>query len=247
MFKKHLTIIALAVIFSMSIMPSVVTAEAINQLMANEVETYLMGKFDPAKHGAFARVPSRYANRSGYYLRQETLNAFARMHEAASKDGVRLIIRSATRNFNYQRYIWERKWRERRKSGLNPKAKALSILNYNSMPGTSRHHWGTEIDLNSFNNRWFEYGKGLKLYRWLQANAAKFGFHQPYTAKNSKRPHGYNEEKWHWSYTPLSIPMLRDATIAISDSKIRGFIGSETATQIGILKHYILGVSESCR
>ena len=115
------------------------------------------------------------------------------------------------------------------------------------MPGTSRHHWGTEIDLNSFNNRWFEYGKGKKLYRWLQVNAAKYGFHQPYTAKNSKRPHGYNEEKWHWSYTPLSIPMLRDATTAISDSKIRGFIGSETAIQIGILKHYILGVSESCR
>ncbi len=36
----------------------------------------------------------------------------------------------------------------------------------------------------------------------LTANAAKFGFCQPYNVKTDRK--GYNEEKWHWSFMPLS-------------------------------------------
>ncbi|NJK84501.1 MAG: M15 family metallopeptidase [Saprospiraceae bacterium] len=44
----------------------------------------------------------------------------------------------------------------------NPQERALKILKYSSMPGTSRHHWGTDIDLNSFSNSYFEQGEGKK-------------------------------------------------------------------------------------
>ena len=211
-----------------------------------DVENYLMGKFNPAKHEAFVKVPKKYANRSGYYLRKETLNAYIKMYKAARKDGVKLIIRSATRNFNYQKGIWERKWRKQKRS-RSAKNKALNILKFSSMPGTSRHHWGTEVDLNAFNNKWFESGRGLKLFKWMENNASKYGFQRPYTKKDSKRPAGYSEEKWHWSFTPLSIPMMRDARLALDDNKITGFSGSETAKQIGVVKKYILGVSKSCQ
>ena len=210
------------------------------------VEDYLMGRFNPAKHNAFAKVPAKYANRSGYYLRKETLNAFIQMHKAARKDGVKLIIRSATRNFASQKSIWERKWRKQKKS-RSAKSKSLNILKLSSMPGTSRHHWGTEVDLNAFNNKWFESGRGLKLFKWLNKNASRYGFHRPYTKKDSLRPTGYNEEKWHWSFTPLSIPMTRDAKLALNDAKITGFSGSKTAMQIGVVKNYILGVNKSCQ
>ena len=211
-----------------------------------EIENYLMGRFNPAKHKAFAKVPKKYANRSGYYLRKEALNAYIKMAKAARKDGVKLVIRSATRNFKYQKWIWERKWRKQKKS-RSAKVKALNILKLSSMPGTSRHHWGTEVDLNAFNNKWFEHGRGLKIFRWLNKNAAKYGFARPYTKKDAQRPTGYNEEKWHWSYTPLSIPMLRDAKLSLDDTKITGFSGSQTASQIGVVKKYILGVSKSCQ
>ena len=223
-----------------------VTAESVNQLPPSDVENYLMGKFNPAKHNAFVEVPARYANRSGYYLRKEAFAAFVKMHEAARKDGVKLVIRSATRNFDYQKRIWERKWRAQKKS-RSAKNKALNILQLSSMPGTSRHHWGTEVDLNSFSNSWFEHGQGLKLFRWMTNNAAKYGFHRPYTKKDNTRPNGYNEEKWHWSYTPLSIAMTRDAEKTLADYKIKGFSGSETAVEIGVVEKYILGVHESCR
>lgn len=206
---------------------------------------YLTGKFNPAKHDAFALVPKRLANRPGYYLRKETLAALIKMHSAAKKDGVTLTIRSATRNFVYQKSIWERKWRKQKKS-RSDKNKALNILKLSSMPGTSRHHWGTEVDFNAFNNGWFESGKGLKLFKWLEKNAATYGFQRPYTKKDSQRPTGYNEEKWHWSYTPLSIPMVRDAKLALTDKDITGFLGSKTAGQIGVIKNYVLGINKSC-
>lgn len=218
--------------------------------------SYLMGRFNPKKKAGFVKIPKKYASRAGMYLRQEALNAFIKMHRAAKKDGVNLKVRSATRNFSDQKRIWEKKWLGKRRlsDGTNvakdiadPKQKSLKILEYSSMPSTSRHHWGTDIDLNSFNNKWFEHGKGLVLFQWLNANAAKYGFHRPYTEKDANRPHGYNEEKWHWSYTPLSVPMTRDAKRLLRDQNITGFLGSETAVQIAVVKHYILGVDASCR
>ena len=216
-------------------------------LQKKQVVDYLTGRFQPSKHPAFSRVPKKYANRSGYYLRSETLNAFREMHAAAKKQGINLVIRSATRNFRNQHFIWERKWKSKNRAGLRSAARAANILKYSSMPGTSRHHWGTEIDINSFSNRWFNSGEGLRLFKWMNNNAAKYGFHRPYTAKNKNRPNGYNEEKWHWSYTPLSILMLRDASQALTNRDIRGFSGSNTASKIGIMENYILGVDKSCR
>ncbi|MCF6189917.1 MAG: M15 family metallopeptidase [Cocleimonas sp.] len=225
-------------------------AEIINspppQAATKAVVDYLTGRFNPTKHKAFVKVPSRYASRSGFYLRKEAFESFKKMHEAARKDGVKLVIRSATRNFDYQKGIWERKWHAQKKS-RSAKNKALNILQLSSMPSTSRHHWGTEVDLNSFSNSWFEHDQGLKLFRWMENNAANYGFHRPYTKKDNTRPYGYNEEKWHWSYTPLSIAMTRDAAKVLTDSKITGFSGSKTAVEIGVVEKYILGVHESCR
>ena len=55
---------------------------------------------------------------------------------------------------------------------------AKTILLYSSMPTTSRHHWGTDMDINSLENSYFASGQGLKEYTWLKKNAAKFGFCQ---------------------------------------------------------------------
>jgi len=218
-----------------------------NTISAIEVENYLSGKFNPAKHPAFVKVPKRYANRAGYYLREEAFDAYKRMYEAAKKDNVHLVIRSAARNFKYQSWIWNRKWQEKRKRIPNPKLRVQNILKYNSMPGTSRHHWGTEVDLNSFKNSWFSYGKGLKLFNWMNKNAHKYGFCRPYSAKNSQRLTGYNEEKWHWSYAPLSKLMLKDVAGLLTDQKITGFSGSEHAVNLSIVKNYIFGIHPSCR
>ena len=214
---------------------------------------YVMGNFEPKGHDAFQPIDVKYADREGLYLHKETLADFIKMWEAAHADGVNLIIRSATRNFNYQKGIWERKWTGQTELSdgtlasdeADSKKRALKILLYSSMPGTSRHHWGTDIDLNNFNNSYFESGEGLKVYEWLQKHAPSYGFCQPYTDKSGGRT-GYEEEKWHWSYMPLSKDLTRFCKQHLSNQDISGFQGSEVAGSVDMLNNYILGVGSRC-
>ncbi len=216
---------------------------------------YLTGHFDPATHPDFTLVAEEYADRAGLYLRKDTYAAFLRMYQAAQKDGVTLVIRSATRNFDNQKGIWEAKWRGERKLEGNesaptaypvPKDRALAILRYSSMPGSSRHHWGTDMDLNNFTNEYFETGQGKKIYDWLRTHAATYGFCQPYTAKGPDRPNGYYEERWHWSYLPIASQLTRLARTELKNEMITGFLGAETADDIHIVENYVLGISEEC-
>lgn len=214
---------------------------------------FLMGQ--SGVEDRFVTVASRYASRNGLKLQPAVYEAFKRMHAAAQNDGVKLVIKSAARNFNYQRGIWERKWTGARKvDGKNlakampdPVQRALKILENSSMPGSSRHHWGTDIDLNSFNNSYFRSGKGKREYDWLVANAAQFGFCQPYTLKGAGRNTGYNEERWHWTYMPLSQRYTADAGLYLNDNLFSGFKGAETAGQINIVENYVLGINAACR
>ena len=216
---------------------------------------FLMGKFDPATHEDFDEIPVGFADREGRYMHREAYVGFLEMSEAAQEQGVNLQIISAARNFDYQKGIWERKWNGKTllegttdaRTIENPAERALAILRYSAMPGASRHHWGTDFDLNALNNEYFETGKGLKAFQWLEANARNFGFCRPYTAKDGKgRSTGYEEEKWHWSYYPLSKVMTKDASILLQDSLISGFAGAEAAKDIGVVENYILGIDKSC-
>ncbi|NJK84500.1 MAG: M15 family metallopeptidase [Saprospiraceae bacterium] len=64
---------------------------------------YLMGKFDPTQHSDFVLIAPEYADREGMYLRSDTYAAFKQMHSDALKEGIKLVIRSATRNFEAQK------------------------------------------------------------------------------------------------------------------------------------------------
>lgn len=215
--------------------------------------SYIMGKFDPADHPSFSQVPLRYASRSGMYLRSEALQAFIKMSAAAGKEGITLKIISATRNFSAQKNIWEDKWNGRRlvENGQNlaqttpdPIHRALKILEYSSMPGSSRHHWGTDMDLNALDNAYFSKGEGHKIYDWLKQHGQEFGFCQPYTAGRSS---GYHEEKWHWSYMPIARPLTDYCSNHLQNEAIQGFDGAQTASQLDIVTNYVLGINHECK
>lgn len=206
-------------------------------------KNYLLGKINQGEDSRFVLLEDRHTAGSarGQYLRKETYEAFKRMAEAAKKDNVQLIIISATRNFFQQKSIWERKWQAESVID-NEIDRAKKILLYSSMPGTSRHHWGTDMDLNNLNNEYFDSGEGLIIYEWLKTHAHEFGFCQPYTSKINGRT-GYEEEKWHWSYTPLSNQFLKAYKATITSPDIAGFLGCETAEKIDVIKNYVDGVS----
>lgn len=217
---------------------------------------YLMGQFNPAEHPDFVSVEKKYSDGDPYFLRKETYAQFKKMWAAAQSDGIDLKIISATRNFYRQKQIWEAKWTGARKieNGTNaavkypaPKTRALKILEYSSMPGTSRHHWGTDLDINDLDNYTFEHGRGKAVYEWLSAHAHEYGFCQPYSPKGEERPHGYNEEKWHWSYIPVARQLTDMAERSLRDDMVGGFRGEEAAVEIGVVEKYVLGINRECR
>ncbi len=180
---------------------------------------YLSGRYSPQKHSHFVSLKSLGlpVRDSSLYLRKEAARALQRMYRDFRREHpeVPFWIQSATRSWYYQRGIWERKWSgQRRVEGVRldrayPDAleRAKKILEYSSMPGTSRHHWGSDFDLNRLTNSYYKQGEGAVLYGWLRENAKKYGFCQPYSADRSV---GYNEERWHWSYRPLAAPLLHE-------------------------------------
>lgn len=215
----------------------------------------LLGKIDQSKHPDFVVIERKYTNKDNIYLRKEAYDAFLQMYEAAKKDGITLTIVSATRNFNYQKKIWEDKWsgqvlvqgKNLAQTIPNDSLRARTILLYSSMPGTSRHHWGTDIDLNDLNDAYFTNGYGKKVYDWLVKNAHRFGYCQTYTVKGKNRPEGYEEEKWHWSYTPIASKMLKVYSEQITDADIQGFLGASSASKIQVVKNYVQGVNPDCK
>lgn len=215
---------------------------------------YLLGQFKPASEKSFVKAHTPYAKRDGLYLLSDVYDAFIRMHKVAKADGISLIIVSATRTFDDQKKIWHSKWTGKRLvDGKNlaetvsaPVERAKIILKYSSMPGTSRHHWGTDIDINSVSNAYFESGIGLETYKWLVTHAVQFGFVQPYTPKGINRPHGYNEEPWHWSYNPIAKYYTQQYLEKVSYDDLTGFKGSETAPKVEVISNYVLGINRDC-
>ena len=213
-------------------------------------KNYLLGKFEPSQNNTFVLIPN-----SNIHLRKEAYQAFEKMREKAKLDNVNLSIVSGLRNFDYQKNIWENKWNGKTLvEGKNLKEtipdeleRAKTILQYSSIPGTSRHHWGTDMDINSTDPTYFDSAKGKKEYNWLVKNASNFGFCQPYNEKTELNNRtGYSEEKWHWSYATLSRDLLKKYSSIIKISDISGFSGDKYTQELNLIQDYVLGVNKSC-
>lgn len=223
-----------------------------------DIEQYVTGRFDPSQNKAFislkeAGVP---CDEKQHFLRKDAAAALKEMLERFHREnpGVGIFVRSSTRTFQDQRKIWNDKWDgtvlvngvNLRKSIADPGKRAREILRYSSMPGTSRHHWGTDVDFNSLANSYFGKGKGKVIFDWLCAHGAEYGYYRPYTAG---RVSGYNEEKWHWSYCPDAKIFLADwnnllGGKASSDAGIQ-FHGARDAWPLAAL--YVNSINGDCR
>lgn len=230
------------------------TTDSVKQLILERIDRrYLQGKFDPSSDDRFIQIPLSYCDKE-MYMRKEALASFEAMHRHAIKDGISFRIVSATRPFSIQKAIWEAKWRGKRKVDgvlLDPNVtdslgRALKILRWSSMPGTSRHHWGTDIDLNNLEPSYWEEGQGKKEYDWLTEHAKTYGFCQVYSTMDKNRPNGYQEEKWHWSYVPIASSLTQAYADSVANTDLKGFDGHTTAVRIDMVKKYVLGINSEC-
>ncbi|EIJ38900.1 D-alanyl-D-alanine carboxypeptidase [Galbibacter orientalis DSM 19592] len=167
-------------------------------------EELLIGKGNPVLFG------------DGIGLQKEAYDAFLKMKTAAQKDGINLRVVSGYRNFARQKAIYERKYKSNINSGLTPENAISKIIEYSTIPGTSRHHWGTDIDIIDGNkkvngdvldpDKFHGIGPFCKLKEWLDKNANTYGFYIVYTDNPNRK--GFKYEPWHYSYKAISKPML---------------------------------------
>ncbi len=201
-------------------------------------------------------------------LRAEVLGKVRDMALALCREtGERLWLESDHRSASEQLKIWrdhagnpaqlarERGCKLPAAGAARRQAIALCILKYNSMPGTSRHHWGTDIDLNSTENAYWSTPRGRKLKAWLDKNAARFGFCQVYAPNADGTPRkGYKDEAWHWSYTPFAAQMLAEYEARVTDKDIMTALGGASSgvqaddiAALNIRRDYVGGIADTCR
>ncbi|MFC3912424.1 M15 family metallopeptidase [Pseudaeromonas sharmana] len=179
-------------------------------------------------------------NNAPHRLTAATAIAFCQLQQAAAADGLRVGIASSYRDFQRQRQIWNGKFDGSRHvhddagrtvdmSRLDDEAKVDAILRFSAIPGASRHHWGTDLDLfapallpdgQRLQLEPWEYaddGYFSPLTHWLDEHMAVFGFYRPFGDGQSVAA-----EPWHISHQPeaqaiqqqLSIDALAELLLA---------------------------------
>lgn len=151
-------------------------------------------------------------------LREEAYQAFLEMKKAAYSAGFDIKTISSYRDYYKQEDIWNNKYIQYTElQGMSPLKAISKIIEYSTIPGTSRHHWGTDIDIvdgyqkvsgDVLLTEKFEDGGPYKFFKqWLDKNANSYGFYLVYTDNYFRK--GFKYEPWHYSYAPLSKPMLK--------------------------------------
>lgn len=156
-------------------------------------------------------------------LHVDVVVPFMNLRRAALADGFDLKPVSAFRDFDRQLAIWNGKFSGERPlydaagsaidaSQLSPPERIAAILRWSALPGASRHHWGTDVDLIDANalapgagvqlsaEEYSDSGPFGPLTAWLATNAARFGFFRPYRGVLS----GVQAEPWHFSFAPVA-------------------------------------------
>jgi len=182
-----------------------------------------------------------------YRVLPEVGEALERMKVDAKAAGFDICVISSYRNYNYQNQLWERKFKANKLKKLSDTKNIEKIIEYSTIPGTSRHHWGTDIDIidmtkgipiDPLNEKHFNEGGQMRKFKlWLDENAHKYGFYLVYT-KDEKRK-GFKYEPWHFTYRPISDQMMTefkklDLKKILQENKL---LGSEAFTDEFIQKY----------
>lgn len=160
-----------------------------------------------------------------YFIHHMMLRDLLRLQKDAAEDGFDLQIVSAFRDYERQLKIWNLKASGQRQliddqerplefASLSPSQIIFSILRWSALPGCSRHHWGTDIDVFDAKTQRAEdlklvpsetigEGPAARLHEWLDqkilTNSAH-GFYRPYATDRG----GVSPERWHISYYSLA-------------------------------------------
>ena len=160
------------------------------------------------------------------YVHSEIITPFNELVNLGKKNGFNIKIASGFRSYDRQLEIWEQKVNGRKPilddfeneiniNDLTKNELLFKILRWSAIPGASRHHWGTDIDI--YETTCLPEGYSISLtnkevclggilfdfHEWLGElidSNKSFNFIRPYKQDFG----GVHPEKWHLSYSPIS-------------------------------------------
>lgn len=179
------------------------------------------------------------------FFHKETLSKFLKLKERALRENVDLYVLSSFRSFEDQLNIWNKKCLGEKTlydsdgialdfHQLNEEEVVFAILRWSALPGTSRHHWGTDFDVVD-KNTWpsdyhvelvpSEFSEGSMFYKMkcffdeIIENEDGLGFFRPYDIDQN----GVAPEMWH--YSDIKIAQNYYESFTFSDFKF--FLNSQ--------------------
>jgi LAS superfamily LD-carboxypeptidase LdcB len=181
--------------------------------------------------------------------------ALLALTQKAADTGFEMKIASGFRSFERQLLIWNNKAYGLRPvldqfeqpvdlNLLNDDEKVFAILRWSALPGASRHHWGTDIDVYDASRMPAEYQLQLTLEE-TQDDGCCAEFHSWLTHELLKPPQDFfrpyaagvgsiSPEPWHLSYAPLARLFATQLTEDILRKKIQE---TDIALKDSILKN----------
>jgi LAS superfamily LD-carboxypeptidase LdcB len=167
-------------------------------------------------------------------LHHAVVAPFMALRAAAAAAGMDLVPLSSFRDFNRQLTIWNGKCRGERElrgtdgglldaATLDDDSLVSTILHWSALPGASRHHWGTDVDVidaaampagyrpQLVTGEYASGGVFAALDDWLGAHAGEFGFFRPYATYRG----GVQPEPWHLSYAPVADQALQQFSVQV--------------------------------
>lgn len=176
---------------------------------------------------------------SNLLVHKEMLASLKTMRDEAGAAGFSLKVASAFRGYEQQLNIWNAKAKGLRPlldsngvaldySSLSPTEIVYAILRWSALPGASRHHWGSDIDV--YDSSLMPEGYKVQLvpqesepggvfadfHLWLDDNLKNFRFFRPYAHDLG----GIAPERWHLSYAPIANEYQKILTYELLEETI---------------------------
>lgn len=184
---------------------------------------------------------------TSFFIHKAVKPAWLDLQSAAHNAGIDCQLISSYRDFYRQLAIWNRKWRGEATlfdtagnviaaDSLSDDEKIDAILTWSALPGGSRHHWGTDIDVYDKTSvdhwphkfelvdaEYREQGPCHDLACWLDENLHKFGFSRPFMEDKG----GVAVELWHLTHTETAAYFEHQRNIeqlhkALSEAEMEG-------------------------
>ncbi len=179
--------------------------DAEKEAMKAELDKWYMFLVNPDKsvtndfinNVELGEISGKYTSgaQSSKYLDARIVETFNKMCKAAADDGVTLISVSSYRTYSYQQTLYKNRVQRCINEGLSEedaKKKAATIV---AFPGTSEHHLGLAVDINSVEESF----ENTKAFRWLSEHAEEYGFILRYP-KDKQSITKIIYEPWHYRY-----------------------------------------------